>query len=535
MIGSLLQADFEEIIKHKNWAELREVLDELDPPDIAELIVDVPPEVEGIIFRMLPRQRAAKVFEYIPLPHQQGLIQSLNSDTVKTILNEMTPDDRTRLLEALPADVTRRMLESLSPEELRAARKLLGYPEGTAGRYMTPEYVALPPDIPAREALERIRSTGRGKETLSVIYIVDERGRLLEDLRLGTLVLARPDTMIGDIEERQRVSIPATARVNDVIDAFERYDRTALPVVDESGIMLGIVTHDDVLEFAERRATEEIQKLGGSEALDKPYLSVRFWEMVRKRGGWLAILFLGEMLTATAMGYFEGEIEKAAVVALFVPLIISSGGNSGSQGTSLIIRSLALKELRLADWWRVFGRELRTGLALGVFLGVIGFARISAWQGLSHVPHVGAFFRTHGSHDLERIPEGMKLVTADTKLTSLMHVPEFELPAGAEVQKGMLIPSGAVLPRDVPIAMKNTGPSTAYGPHWFAIGLTVLLALIGVVTWGSLTGSMLPFILRRIGFDPATSSAPFVATLVDVTGLIIYFVVAKIVLTGTLL
>ncbi len=324
-------------------------------------------------------------------------------------------------------------------------------------------------------------------------------------------------------------------RGEEVVAAFGKYDRVALPVVDSDQKMLGIITVDDVLEFAERKATEEIQRLGGSEALDKPYLDVGFWQMVRKRGGWLAVLFLGEMLTATAMGYFEGEIERAAVVALFVPLIISSGGNSGSQGTSLIIRSLALKELRLKDWWRVFGRELRTGLALGLFLGVIGFCRIGAWQGLSHVPHIGTFFQTHGSQDEAQIPVGTKQIQADAELTQPLVVPAFTLSAGDRVSKGMLVPDSMPIPSGIEAIARNTEPATAYGKHWFLVGLTVFGALIGVIMWGSLAGSMLPFILRRLGFDPATSSAPFVATLVDVTGLIIYFVVAKIILTGTLL
>jgi Mg/Co/Ni transporter MgtE len=383
--------------------------------------------------------------------------------------------------------------------------------------------------------MERIRNTGRGKETLNVIYIINDKGTLLEDVKLGTLVLADPETMIGDIEERPLVSIPATAKGEEVVQAFEKYDRVALPVVDRDGHMLGIVTHDDVLEFAEKLATREIQKLGGSEALDKPYFDVGFWDMVKKRGGWLAVLFLGEMLTATAMGYFEGEIEKAAVVALFVPLIISSGGNSGSQGTSLIIRSLALQEVRLRDWWRVFGREIRTGLALGVFLGTIGFLRIGAWQGLSHAPHVGAFFQTHGSGDEQKIPQGMKEVAGDEELSGDVNVPAFVLHKGEQISKGMTVPTATVLPANVKTIERSVETPTAYGKHWFLIGTTVFFALIGVIMWGSLAGSMLPFILRSLGFDPATSSAPFVATLVDVTGLIIYFVVAKVVLTGTLL
>jgi len=248
---------------------------------------------------------------------------------------------------------------------------------------------------------------------------------------------------------------------------------------------------------------------------------------VKKRGGWLAALFLGEMLTATAMGYFEGEIEKAAVVALFVPLIISSGGNSGSQGTSLIIRSLALKEIRLRDWWRVFGREIRTGLALGLFLGIIGFCRISAWQAMSHVPHVGHFFSTQaGRLPEDALPGSTRLsqsVTLDSPVT---------FPSGTIIAKETAIPPHANVPANLAGVPEET---TAYGRYWMLIGLTVFTALIGVIAWGTLAGSMLPFILRRLGFDPATSSAPFVATLVDVTGLIIYFTVASLILRGSLL
>jgi magnesium transporter len=325
---------------------------------------------------------------------------------------------------------------------------------------MTPEYVALRPDMTVRDAIEHIRRTGKGKETLNTLYIVDGTGRLAADLRLGTLVLADPDVRVGDIEDRPLVAIPASTRGEEVLAAFEKYDRFALPVVDSQGHMLGIITSDDVLEFAQRKATEEIQKLGGSEALDAPYMEVGFWPMIRKRGGWLAALFLGETLTATAMGHFEHQIARAAVLALFVPLIISSGGNSGSQATSIIIRSLALQELRLRDWWRVMGRELLSGLTLGAFLGIVGFVRILTWYYLGWQDYEG---------------------------------------------------------------------------HPFLMAETVWGSLIGVVMFGSVVGSMLPFLLRRVGFDPATASAPFVATLVDVTGLVIYFTVALIILRGTLL
>jgi len=460
MIGTVLQADLEEIIRRKAWEELRNALSEFDPPDLAEVIIDLPPEDEGLIFRVLPRERAAAAFSYLPFEHQEGLVRSLSGEQMQALVGEMTPDDRARLLEELPAAVTRRILDALSPDQLKATRDLLGYPGGTAGRHMTPAYVALQPTMTAVEALQHVRATGRGKETLNVLYVVDETGKLLEDLRLGSLVLA-PDSMaVSDIEDRPLVSVPAMAKGEDVVAAFEKYDRVALPVVDPQGLMLGIITVDDVLEYAEKKATAEIQKLGGSEALDAPYFNVGFGPMIRKRGGWLAALFLGEMLTATAMGRYEHEIEKAAVVALFVPLIISSGGNSGSQATSILIRSLALQEVRLRDWWRVFRKELVTSFFLGAFLGGVGFVRICLWFWIGWAGYEG---------------------------------------------------------------------------HPYLMATTVWLSLIGVVTFGSLVGSMLPFLLRKLGFDPATASAPFVATLVDVTGLIIYFTVASMILRGTLL
>lgn len=527
MIGKLLQADFEEIIASKQWDALRDAAAVLDAPDIAELIIDLPPEDEGVVFRVLPREKAAEVFANLPTDTQEELIRSLASEQSRTILETMSPDDRVRLLDEMPAEVTRRILESLTPAELAATRTIMNYPEGTAGRYMTPEYVAVRPDMNAEQAIAHIRSTGAGKETLSVVFIVDAKGQLIGDLRLGRLVLASPQTSVTQIDDHPLVHVPATADRKEMVETFEKYDRAVLPVTDAENHMLGIITADDVLDVAEEVVTEEIHKMGGQEALDEPYLNVGFWNMVRKRGGWLAILFLGEMLTATAMGYFEGEIERAAVVALFVPLIISSGGNSGSQGTSLIIRALAVRELKLKDWYRVFGRELRTGLALGLFLGAIGFARITAWQGLSQVPAIGSFFQTHSQTLPEGAAQGSIMLSDDRTLKGTLTLPE-----GTILSKGSVIPPTVSLPPELHEAPHEP---TAYGKHWLLIGATVFFSLIGVVTWGSLAGSMLPFILRSVGFDPATSSAPFVATLVDVTGLVIYFLVAKIILTGTLL
>src|SRR5437763_1409416 len=330
----------------------------------------------AFVFRLLPRDRAAEVFSYLPMDHQEGLIESLSNEQVRAVLAEMNPDDRTRLLEEMPAEVTRRVMATLSPDDLRNARWLLGYPDETAGRYMTPRHVTVQPHTTAAEAQEHVRTTGRGKETVNVVYIVDQRGRLVEDIRLASLVLADPQTRVIDIDDPPLVKVQANDDREEVLKAFEKYDRLALPVTDADGNMLGIITVDDVLDVAEQEATEDMQKLGGQSALDAPYLQVDVFSMIKKRAGWLSALFLGEMLTATAMSFFEKEIARAVVLALFVPLIISSGGNSGSQATSLIIRSLASRELRLRDWFRVFRREILSGLALGSLLGFIAFLRL---------------------------------------------------------------------------------------------------------------------------------------------------------------
>ncbi|HYS54442.1 MAG TPA: magnesium transporter [Thermoanaerobaculia bacterium] len=449
-----------ELIQNRNWDALRGRIRDMNPSDVADLIIALPPEEEAFVFRVLPKDQAGEVFSYLPPDHQEELIAALSNEQVRGVLQAMPPDDRTRLLEEMPAEVTRRLLTTLSPDELKNTRWLLGYPEETAGRYMTPKYTTIDPKMGAAEALEHIRRTGRGMETINVVYIVDERGKLVEDIRLASLVLADPNTPVMEIQDPPMVSLFATDDREEVLKAFERYDRLALPVTDADRHMLGIITVDDILDVAEQEATEDMQKLGGMEALDAPYLNVDVFSMIRKRAGWLSALFLGEMLTATAMTYFEGEIAHAVVLALFVPLIISSGGNSGSQATSLIIRSLALRELKLRDWYKVFRRELLSGVALGALLGAIGFVRIFLWERLHF---------------------------------------------------------------------------TDYGKHYMLVAFTVWAALIGVVTFGTLAGSMLPFILRKLGFDPATSSAPFVATLVDVTGLCIYFTVALVILRGTLL
>jgi magnesium transporter len=448
-----------ELIRARRWHALGHRLSEVHPADDAELMARLSPEEEVIVFRLLGR-RMGVVFGYLKPPQQRRLIRSVAPEQLATVVGHMAPDDRTRLLGMLPADIAHALLGRLPASEVKQSLALLAYPEATAGRYMTPNYAAIRPDMNAGEALEEIRRTGRGKETLNVVYIVDGQGKLMEDVRLGALVLADPASKVTDIPDPGLVSLLDTTPVAEVRRTFEKYDRVALPVTDASRHMLGIITLDDILDVAEAANTRDIQKLGGLEALDASYVDTGFWSMVRKRGGWLAALFFGEMLTATAMGHYEAEIARAVVLALFVPLIISTGGNSGSQATSLIIRSLALQELHLRDWTRIFRRELLSGLALGSALGAIGFTRVVLWQHLHF---------------------------------------------------------------------------TSYGPHYILVAATIWLSLVGVVTFGTLAGSMLPFALRRLGFDPATSSAPFVATLVDVTGLVIYFQVASMILRGTIL
>jgi magnesium transporter len=460
MVGKILEPEIRSMIDARNFGALREVFREWPPADVAEVILDVPEDEQVIIFRVLPHALAADVFEYLDLDSQQKLLRAMAHEQVVGILNEMSPDDRTALLEELPSAAARQLIRLLTPEERHVAQSLLGYPEGSVGRLMTPDFIAVPEDWTVQQVLDFVREHGQDSETLNVVYVVDERGKLIDDIRMREFLLKPLPTKVSDIRDRTFVALNVTDSQEDALSVFRKYDRTALPVVDSSGILVGIVTIDDMLDVAEAEATEDIQKLGGLEALDEPYTTIPLMRMVKKRATWLIILFLGEMLTATAMQGYNGEIEKAAILAMFLPLIISSGGNSGSQATTLVIRAMALGELRLRDWFRVVRKELFSGLSLGLILGTIGFFRITLWQYL-HIFDYGKY-------------------------------------------------------------------------HWL-VALTVGAALVGVVLWGTLSGAMLPFLLRRCGLDPATSSAPFVATLVDVTGLIIYFNVALFILRGTLL
>jgi magnesium transporter len=458
-LEKLVLPEIRELIHDKQADTLRETLNDWEAADLADLFQDLATFEDVYVFQCLEPKLAARTFEYLDWATQEELLKVLPEAELRAVLNLVKPDDRTTLLEGLSRDDVERVLTLLTPENQRISRSLLSYGEGTVGRLMTPQYIGVVDEWTINEVLAHVRKVGRDSESLNAVYVIDSDEHLIDDIRMREILLTQPDSRVRDLMDRQVVALKVTDSEQTAVETFRKYDRTVLPVVDLRGVMLGVVTVDDVLDVAEETATRDIQKLGGTESLDEPYIATPVLELVRKRGTWLIFLFVGEMLTASAMGFFEEEIAKAVVLALFVPLIISSGGNSGSQAATLIVRALAVQEIGLADWWLVMRRELLSGLILGLVLGSIGFARIALWSMFTPV----------------------------------------------------------------------------YGPHWALIGLTVAISLVFIVLWGTLSGSMLPFLIKRCGLDPATSSAPFVATLVDVTGLIIYFTVAMLVLHDTLL
>lgn len=459
MLTQLLKPEIKSLIQEKQFSVLKEVLQEWPPADIAELIIEFDESERVLIFRLLNRELAADVFEYLDVDTQLELIKSMGKEETAAILNEMDPDDRTALFEEIPAQALQQLLSLLTTEEKKIATTLLGYPENSIGRLMTPDYLAIKADWTVQEVLNYIRQVGKSKETLNVIFVIDEKGKLLGQIDIRDILLALPEQKISELYDENITPLNVFDDQEKAVSILQKYDAVALPVTDSNGVLLGIVTVDDIMDVAQEETTEDIQKQAAVQVLEEPYSEVSIFNMIKKRAGWLSMLFIGEMFTATAMAIFEEEIARAVVLALFVPLIISSGGNSGSQASTLIVRAMALGEVTLKDWFKVMRRELLTGFSLGAILGSIGFIRIVLWQEATHL----------------------------------------------------------------------------YGEYWLSVGITVFLSLIGVVMWGTLIGSMLPFILRRLGFDPATSSAPFVATLVDVTGLLIYFSIAVEILKGKLL
>lgn len=450
---------FDEVIAREDKLAIQEFLNDQNISDVAEMIYERP-EYEAQIIAHLSIHRATGVFKILDVAVQKRIIQNLPTFKSAELLNELPADDRVAFLEELPTAAVRDMIKTLEPEERKITLELLGYPENSVGRLMTPGYIYVFEYNTVAEVLNTIRRFGKDTETIDVIYIIDSKGVLLDDIRIKDIILASPETKISDLMDERFISLHATDDQEVANEVFKMNNRVALPVTDDQGILLGIVTIDDVLWVASEEFSEDIQKIGGTEALDEPYLDISIIKLVKKRAGWLVLLFLGEMLTATAMQFFQQEIEAATVLALFIPLIMSSGGNSGSQASTLIIQAMALGELTIADWWKVMRREILSGFLLGAILGAIGFLRILIWQNL--------------------------------------HI--FD-----------------------------------YGIYWKLVATTIFFSLMGIVLWGSLMGSMLPIILKKLKLDPAASSAPFVATLVDVTGIVIYFSVAFFFLQGKLL
>ena len=457
--GISLQQMFEEAIASEDQLAIKEFLNDQNISDVADLIYEFD-DYETQIISHLSIHRAAGVFKILDLSEQKRIIKNLPAFKSAELLNELPPDDRVDFFEELPTGTVRELIKTLEPAERKITLELLGYPENSVGRLMTPDYVYVYEYNTVKEVLETIRRWGTNSETIDVIYVINGKGELIDDIRIRDFILAAPETKVSDLTDERFISLKVNDDQEIAGQVFKMNNRVALPVTDDKNILLGIVTIDDMLWVAQEEYTEDIQKIGGTEALDEPYLDISIPKLVKKRASWLVILFLSEMLTATAMQYFQKEIEAATVLALFIPLIMSSGGNSGSQASTLIIQAMALGEVTLADWWRVMRRELISGFILGVILGSIGYFRIVLWQNL--------------------------------------HI--FD-----------------------------------YGIYWRPVAATIFFSLIGIVLWGSLMGSMLPIILKKLKFDPAASSAPFVATLVDVTGIVIYFSVAYLFLKGILL
>ncbi|MBW3519586.1 magnesium transporter [Flavobacterium sp. NKUCC04_CG] len=433
---------------------------DVHPADIAEKLSHLKKRDRDLAFLKLNSEQKASVFSLLDFDIQTQIVKSLAQEDYAEVLNNLEPDDRTELFENIPDELIKYSINLLNDKEKQIALDLIGYKEDSIARLMTPLYIQTKENKTVAEVLQHIKKYGKKAETLNYIYVINDNNVLIDDLKIGELLMAEPETKISELIDRSFAAIITTTPMEEAFDIFEKYDRSALPIITENGVLVGIVTFDDILDRIKDRDTEDIQKFGGLEELNMSYTKTPLLELVKKRAGWLVVLFLGEMLTASAMSHYDGEIEKAVVLALFVPLIISSGGNSGSQAASLIIRAMALGDLKLSDWWYVMKKEIASGLMLGGILGAIGFIRIMIWQ-------------EAGIYD--------------------------------------------------------------YGEFWLYVALSVSCSLLLIVLWGTISGSIIPFVLRKFKMDPATASAPFVATLVDVSGLIIYFTIAAFFLSGKLL
>jgi magnesium transporter len=461
--AALLEPEIRELVQEGRYIDLREILHDLPNADVADILAELDPEKAALAFRFLPHDDAAETFAYLPPEKQEDLIDKMGAESSVRIVESMSADDRARLIDELPAECSQRIVARLSPESRRVTQAILGYPPKSVGRLMTPDYIAVKPDWTISQAIDFIRTRGRDAETINVIYVIDAEGKLIDDIRVRQFLLADPNQSVDSLMNRSYYWLTADQPQSEAVDMMRRYDRVALPVVDSRGHLIGIVTHDDVADVAEEQVTEGIHKLGAVSALDEPYMATSLFALFKKRAPWLGLLFVSELLTSNAIGYFEDEIKRAAILAAFIPGIISSGGNSGSQASTLVIRAMGLREIDLPDWWRVLRREIAVAAMLGLMIGAIGFCRVT-------------LFGTMGW---------------------------FSDPDVAD--------------------------------HYIMLAITISSALIGIVVWGSIMGSMLPFIMKRFRLDPAGSSAPFVATAVDVTGIVIYFSCAMLILRTTLL
>jgi magnesium transporter len=457
-MAQLLEPEVRELVQAGRFAELRRALAELDPVDVSDVLDNLEPAQAAVAFRMLPREPAGEAFAHLDHDKQQRLIEELGADGALRVVEAMEPDDRADLLDELPSEVATRLMGAMSPQSRRITQEIMGYPAESVGRLMTPDYVRVFPDWTIAHAMDHIRRYGKDAETVHWVYVVDSRGRLLDDLHIRSLLLADPEATIASLMDNSFISLSARDDREEAVRVMARYDRTAMPVTDTAGHLVGIVTIDDVADVAEEEMTEDIQKLAGVQALKEPYTSIRLWDMVRKRGFGLCILFPAQVLTVLVLSIFEPHIQQVVLLALFVPLIISSGGNTGTQAASLLIRAIALDEVDSKDWWRVLRKELLTGLVLGLVLGGLG------------------------------------------ALAVLL----FQMVRGEQAGEPALT--------------------------WLAIGL----AIVGVAVWAVTLGSMFPLILKRMGLDPAAISSPLVATAMDVSGLLIYFGVALVVLRGAI-
>lgn len=437
---------------------LRDFLDDRNISEIAAW-VDEETELATEIISAMSMHRAVSVFKILDLSLQKQVIRELPANLTASLLNELPADDRTDFLEELPSNVVRELIKLLEPEERKITLSLLGYPENSIGRLMTPDYVYVYPHNTIEEVFATIRKYGKDSETINVIYVINEKGELIDDIRIRDIILNEPQKKVSELIDGRYIALTPEEDQEAASEIFKMNNRVALPVVSRSNKLLGIVTIDDILWVAQEEFTEDMQKMGGTEALDEPYLDVPLLKLYRKRIVWLLILFIGETMTIAAMSGFQKTLEHVLVLSTFIPLIISSGGNSGSQAATLIIQAMALGEITVKDWWSIARREILSGLIMGVTLGVIGYLIVV------------------GGHEF------------------------FDL----------------------------------FGEHYLRVGIAIGVALVGVVLWGTLMGSMLPLLLKRLGADPATSSTPFIATLVDVTGLLIYFGTAYWLLKGILL